>query len=89
MFSLLPDTTPYAPGVDLPPPGPRRFDVENVIFGVGDRFAEEGFGVGPHRGAPGGGAIGVVHEGHRDAQLGQCVMDQVVGAAVEGGLETM
>lgn len=29
--------------------GHRRpgFDVEKVIFGVGDRFAEEGFGVGP------------------------------------------
>lgn len=85
MFSLLPDTPPQAPGVDLPPPGPRRFDAEDVVLGVGDRFAEERFGVRPHRGAPGGGVIGVVHEGHRDAQLGQGVMEQVVGAAVEGG----
>ena len=67
--------------------GHRRhgFDVEDVVLGVGDRFTEERLGVGPHRSPPGGGVIGIVHEGHRDAQLGQGVMEQVVGAAVEGG----
>jgi hypothetical protein len=59
--------------------GHRRhgFDVEDVVLGVGDRFTEERLGVGPHRSPPGGGVIGIVHEGHRDAQLGQGVMEQL------------
>jgi hypothetical protein len=33
--------------------------------------------------APGVEVVGVVHEGHLDAELGQRVVEQVVGAAVE------
>ncbi len=58
-------------------------DVEEVVAGVADRLAVEGLGVGPGGGPPLVEVVDVGHERHLDAQLGQRVAQQVVGAAVE------
>ncbi|CDZ89285.1 hypothetical protein RHRU231_470133 [Rhodococcus ruber] len=60
-------------------------DVEEVVFGVGDGFAVEGAGGGADGGAPLVEVVGVVDEGDLDAEAGQGVVQQVVGAAVEVG----
>ena len=58
-------------------------DVEDVVLRVGDGLAEERLGVRSHRGPPGIQIVGVLDEADLDADLGQRVVEQVVGAAVE------
>ena len=53
------------------------------ILRVGDRLAEERLGVRAHGRAPGVQVVGVLHEADLDADLGQRVVEQVVGAAVQ------
>ena len=57
--------------------GDRRhaLDVEHVVAGVADGLAVEGLGVRPHRGPPRVEVVGVVDEGHVDAQLRQRVVE--------------
>ncbi|CAI7977538.1 hypothetical protein FRAHR75_360018 [Frankia sp. Hr75.2] len=57
--------------------------VEDVPARVADRLAVEGARLGAYRGPPGVKVVRVVDERHRDAELGQRVVEQVVGAAVE------
>src|SRR5690606_39361934 len=72
-FTLSPYTTLF------------RSDVEHVVAGVADRLGVEGLGLGSDRGPPGVEVVGVVDEGALDAHLGQRVVEEVVGAAVERG----
>ena len=58
-------------------------DVEDVVLRVGDGLGEERLGVRPHRGPPRIQVVGVLDEADLDADLGQRVVEQVVGAAVE------
>ena len=60
-------------------------EVEHVTLRVAQGLGEEGLGVGPDGGPPGVEVVGVVDEGRLDAELGQRVVEQVVGAAVERG----
>jgi hypothetical protein len=60
-------------------------DVEQVLLGVGDALAEERLRVGTDGGAPGLDVVGVLDKGDVDAELGQRVVEEVVGAAVEAG----
>ena len=60
-------------------------DVQDVDLRVGDRLGEERLGVGTHRGPPGVQVVGVLDEADLDTELGQRVVEQVVGAAVEPG----
>ena len=60
-----------------------RLDVEDVAARVADRLGEEQLGVRPHGGAPRVEVVRVLDEGDLDAELGQRVVEQVVGAAVE------
>ncbi len=60
-------------------------DVEDVVHRVADGLAVEGLGVGAHGPAPGVEIVDVVHERGLDPELGQGVVQQVVGAAVQGG----
>jgi hypothetical protein len=55
---------------------------EDVERGIAEALAVERLGVGPQRAAEGVG-IGGVDERHLDAELGQRVVEKVVGAAVE------
>ena len=59
-------------------------DVEQLGLRVGDRLAEEGLGVRADRGPPGLRVGVVLDEGHLDPELGEGVLEQVHGAAVEG-----
>ena len=65
------------------------FDVQHVVLRVGDGLTEERLGDGPRRRPPGLGIVGVLDEGDLDAELGQRVVEQVVGAAVQAGLDMM
>ena len=58
-------------------------DVEDVVLRVGDGLREERLGVGPHGRAPGLQVVGILDEADLDADLGQRVVEQVVGAAVQ------
>ncbi len=58
-------------------------DVEHVLLRVRDRLREEHLGVRPDGGLPRGEIVGVVDERHGDAELGERVVQQVVGAPVE------
>ena len=58
-------------------------DVEDVVLRVGDGLGEERLGVRPHGRAPGVQVVGVLDEADLDAELGQRVVEQVVGAAVQ------
>ena len=58
-------------------------DVEDVDLRVGDRLGEERLGVRAHGRPPGVQVVGVLDEADLDAELGQRVVEQVVGAAVE------
>ena len=58
-------------------------DVEDVVLRVGDGLGEERLGVRPHGRTPGLQIVGVLDEADLDADLGQRVVEQVVGAAVE------
>ena len=60
-------------------------DVQDVLAGVGDHFAEEQLGVGLDGVPPLVQVVRVRHEGHGDAELLQRVGEQVVGSAVEAG----
>ncbi len=60
-------------------------DVEHVVLRVRHRLAEEGLGVRTDRRLPLLEIVGVVDEGDLDAQLGQRVVEQVVGAAIQRG----
>ncbi len=55
------------------------------FFGIADGLAEEGLGVVAGGGAPGVEVVGILDEADLDAQLGQGVVEEVVGAAVERG----
>ena len=57
--------------------------VEDVDLRVGDGLGEERLGVRSHRRPPRIQVVGVVDEADLDAELGQRVVEQVVGAAVE------
>ena len=59
--------------------------IEDVDLRIGDRFAVESLGVRPHCSPPGIQVIGVVDERGLDTQLGQRVVKEVVGTAVEPG----
>src|SRR5699024_1772229 len=65
--------------------GGNGLDVENVALGGGGGFAGEELRAVLDRAAPRFGIVGVVDEGHLDAELGQGVREEVVGPAVEGG----
>lgn len=58
-------------------------DVQDVDLRVGDGLREERLGVRPDGGAPRVEVVGVRHEADLDAELGQRVVQQVVGAAVQ------
>ena len=58
-------------------------DVEHVVLRVRQHLAEEDLGVRPDRSFPLSEVVRVVDEGDLDAELGQRVVQQVVGAAVE------
>ena len=58
-------------------------EIEHVSLGIAQRLGEEGLCVGPDGGAPGFEIIRVVDKGHLDPELGQCVVEEVVGAAVQ------
>ena len=60
-------------------------DVEHVVHRVADRLAVEQFRVGPDGGPPLVEIVEVVDERGLDPELRQRVVQQVVGAAVEGG----
>ena len=59
------------------------FDVEHVTTGIADRFAVERLRLGSDRGAPGVEVVRVVDERRLDAEAGEAVAQEVVGAAVE------
>ena len=59
--------------------------VEEVALGVGDRLAVEGAGAVVDERPPALRIVGILHEAHRDAELGQRALEQVVRAAVQGG----
>ena len=58
-------------------------DVEDVDLRVGDRLAEERLGVRPHGRPPRLEVVGILDEADLDAELGQRVVEEVVGAAVQ------
>ena len=58
-------------------------DIENVVPGVGQHLAIEGLGVVTNLGAPLIEIVGVIYEGDLDAHLGQRVVEQIVGTAVQ------
>ena len=58
-------------------------DIEDVTAWVADRLAVEGASLWGDLGGPLLKIIGVINEVHRDAELGQRVVEEVVGAAVE------
>ena len=60
------------------------FEVEDVALGIAERLREERLGVGPDGRTPRLQVVGIVDEGHVDAQLGQCVVEEVVRSAIEG-----
>ena len=59
-------------------------NVEHVVAGVGHGLAVEELGVGANGGAPFVEVIGVLNEGGFDAEVGEGVLEQVVGTAVHG-----
>ncbi len=60
-------------------------DVQNVDLRVGDRLGEERLGVRPYGRPPRIQVVGVLDEADLDADLGQRVVEEVVGAAVQPG----
>src|SRR5690606_35463582 len=70
------DTDLVGNGCDL-------LDVQQVLLGVGDGLTKERLGVGASGCTPALGVVGVVDKRDVDAVLGQRVVEQVVGAAVE------
>ena len=61
------------------------FDVQDVDLRVSNCFAEESLGVWANRLLPGVEVILVLHKGDLDADLGQRVLEQVVGSAINRG----
>ena len=59
-------------------------DVQDIATRIADRLAIERTGLVGHLGSPGVEIIRIVHEVHGDAELGQRVVEEVVGPAVEG-----
>ena len=59
-------------------------EVVDVQAGVADELKEDRLGL-VIDGAVEGGGVGAIHEGSGDADLGQRVLEQVVGAAVQAG----
>jgi hypothetical protein len=62
-----------------------RLNVEHVITGVGYGLAVEELGVGADCGAPCVQVVRVLDEGGFDTEVGEGVLEQIVGAAVHGG----
>lgn len=62
-----------------------RRGVQQVDLRVGDGLGEERLGVGPYRRLPGVQIVRIVDEADLDAELGQRIVEQVVGAAVRMG----
>ncbi len=60
-----------------------HLDVEDRVLRVADRLAVEQLGVGAYGRLPGLGVVGVLDERGLDPELGQRVVQQVVGAAVQ------
>jgi hypothetical protein len=64
--------------------GGQGLEVGDVAQRVADRFAVDGLGAGVDQRREGG-RVAVVGKAHLDAELGQGVGEQVVGAAVQRG----
>ncbi len=62
----------------------QRFDIDHVKLGIAERLGVNGFGLFVDRLAEAVEIVGI-DEADRNAQLGQRVMEEVVGAAVERG----
>ena len=60
-------------------------EVEDVTLGITQRLGVEGLGVRADRATPRLEVVGIVHEGDLDPELGQRVVKEVVGAAIERG----
>ena len=60
-------------------------NVEHVVAGVGHGLAIEELGVGADCGAPCVQVVRVLNKGSFDTEVGEGVLEQVVGAAVHGG----
>ena len=60
-------------------------NVEHVVAGVGHGLAVEELGVGADCGAPCVQVVRVLNKGSFDTEVGEGVLEQVVGAAVHGG----
>ena len=63
--------------------GRHGLEIQHVTFRIAQRLGVEGLRVGPDGGPPGLEVVGVVDEGDLDPELWQCVVQEVVGAAVE------
>ena len=59
-------------------------NVEHVVAGVGHGLAVEQLGVGANRGAPLVEVVRILNEGGFDAEIGEGVLEQVIGTAVHG-----
>ena len=62
-----------------------RLNVEHVVTGVRHGLAVEELGVGADCGAPCVQVVRVLNEGGFDTEVGEGVLEQIVGAAVYGG----
>ena len=60
-------------------------NVEHVVAGVGHGLAVEQLGVGADCGAPLVEVVRILNEGGFDAEIGEGVLEQVIGTAVHGG----
>ena len=60
-------------------------DVENVVLRIRNRFAKESLRVRTNGVLPLLKVVGVINEGHFDAELWQRVVEQVVRAAIQAG----
>ena len=60
-------------------------NVEHVVAGVGHGLAVEQLGVGANRSAPLVEVVRILNEGGFDAEIGEGVLEQVIGTAVHGG----
>ena len=60
-------------------------NIEHIVAGVGDGFAEEELGVGAHRLTPLLQIVRVLNKRGFNAEVGKRVFEEVIGATVDGG----